>query len=468
MAARASTSNAAAASIDDLVTASADANGSVEAVQQQVVPLLRKIVRGAGEGRRNSLGDKLANGTDPLEALSAESDTLCFVCIINARMRASDSVGHVNQLVAVLESEASNLDVTQLRLMPEQVRHLGDAVSRFAELTGEYTRVKALVARLIDVVAPSRTTLTSLHAIFLKLALASHSVEDTVDMLLDGIDDIDTVCTAVKYHDNLLYHYYGGIILSLLGHFRAAENSLEIVLSAPGPAISAIQLDAYKKLVLLQLLTHGRKLPSNKFVSNDVLSAVAKTCGVYNDYASAYEALDDARLRNVFVRNQQVFEEDLNGGLVELCNSRFHDRAIRRLGGIFVTMGLAEIASQVHKNVDGPTLEGLSARIQELIRSRQLDAQISPSNAAGDPSGVVVTFLSDSSTLVTHAPGGVGAAHTKAASLRSALVAQDLALASSPAFVQQAVQATQHSAVPANMMDAEEEVASMSSKYWAM
>lgn len=179
--------------------------------------------------------------------------------------------------------------------------------------------------------------------------------------------------------------------------------------------------------------------------------------------------------------------QDLNGGLVELCNSRFHDRAIRRLGGIFVTMGLAEIASQVHKNVDGPTLEGLSARIQELvsspelsidagkwlrrslqIRSRQLDAQISPSNAAGDPSGVVVTFLSDSSTLVTHAPGGVGAAHTKAASLRSALVAQDLALASSPAFVQQAVQATQHSAVPANMMDAEEEVASMSSKYWAM
>lgn len=82
MAARASTSNAAAASIDDLVTASADANGSVEAVQQQVVPLLRKIVRGAGEGRRNSLGDKLANGTDPLEALSAESDTLCFVCIM--------------------------------------------------------------------------------------------------------------------------------------------------------------------------------------------------------------------------------------------------------------------------------------------------------------------------------------------------------------------------------------------------
>lgn len=92
----------------------------------------------------------------------------------------------------------------------------------------------------------------------------------------------------IKYQDHLLYHYLGGTILALQGDYVRACDLLEIVsrtspissfttttltktidtneiqsteiqcVSAPGPAVSMIQLDAHKKLVLIQLLAYGK------------------------------------------------------------------------------------------------------------------------------------------------------------------------------------------------------------------
>jgi COP9 signalosome complex subunit 3 len=62
----------------------------------------------------------------------------------------------------------------------------------------------------------------------------------------------------LHYNDNLIYHYGGGIALAALKRWEEAEEFFEVVVSAPGQVPSAIQLEALKKLVLVQLIAKGK------------------------------------------------------------------------------------------------------------------------------------------------------------------------------------------------------------------
>lgn len=71
------------------------------------------------------------------------------------------------------------------------------------------------------------------------------------------ITHIDTSLSDLTYNDNLVYHYAGGIALGALKQWRKAEEFFEICVSAPAQVPAAIQLEAYKKLVLVQLIQYG-------------------------------------------------------------------------------------------------------------------------------------------------------------------------------------------------------------------
>ena len=60
------------------------------------------------------------------------------------------------------------------------------------------------------------------------------------------------------YNDNLVYHYVGGIALAALKNWAGAEDFFEICVSSPGHVPAAIQMEALKKLVLVQLISHGK------------------------------------------------------------------------------------------------------------------------------------------------------------------------------------------------------------------
>jgi len=69
---------------------------------------------------------------------------------------------------------------------------------------------------------------------------------------------IDLSLSDLTYHDHLLYHYAGGMALAALKKWSEAEELFEICASSPGPAASAIQMEALKKLVLVQLIHSGK------------------------------------------------------------------------------------------------------------------------------------------------------------------------------------------------------------------
>jgi COP9 signalosome complex subunit 3 len=72
------------------------------------------------------------------------------------------------------------------------------------------------------------------------------------------ITAIDTTLSDLTYNDNLVYHYTGGIALAALKRWNQAEEFFEICASSPGHMPAAIQLEALKKLLLVQLISRGK------------------------------------------------------------------------------------------------------------------------------------------------------------------------------------------------------------------
>jgi COP9 signalosome complex subunit 3 len=71
------------------------------------------------------------------------------------------------------------------------------------------------------------------------------------------ITEIDISLGDLHYNDNLVYHYAGGMAFAALKKWEEAEEFFEICVSSPAQVPAAIQLEAYKKLTLVQLISRG-------------------------------------------------------------------------------------------------------------------------------------------------------------------------------------------------------------------
>jgi len=71
------------------------------------------------------------------------------------------------------------------------------------------------------------------------------------------ITEIDNSLGDLHYNDNLVYHFAGGMVFAALKRWEEAEEFFEICVSSPAQVPAAIQLEAYKKLTLVQLISRG-------------------------------------------------------------------------------------------------------------------------------------------------------------------------------------------------------------------
>lgn len=70
--------------------------------------------------------------------------------------------------------------------------------------------------------------------------------------------NVDASISDLHYNDSLVYHYAGGIVFGALKRWREAEEFFEIVVTSPAQTPAAIQLEAFKKLTLVQLILYGK------------------------------------------------------------------------------------------------------------------------------------------------------------------------------------------------------------------
>ena len=182
----------------------------------------------------------------------------------------------------------------------------------------------------------------------------------------------------------LEYYLMGALCYMGAGFYKKALMFLEIVLAAPSQqnATSFILIEAYRKWVLLNLLVHGYVPDLPRSAAQTVVKHIRAVARPYDCVADAFKSKDRSRLQAELEQGSEIWNEDLNYGLIVEVFNAHRKFAISRLGKTYAAISVAEVARQTSSEPDNVT-ETL-VFLQNLIAQGQLQATITtPQNNAG-------------------------------------------------------------------------------------
>ncbi|KAG6860267.1 hypothetical protein C0995_013511 [Termitomyces sp. Mi166 len=316
------------------------------------------------ESRDTILASTLSSGQDPLTVLDMRENTLGVLWILDRRRKR---------------------DLCICQCLPKRT-----AISLHPIRSDPSVQPKAAILPLYDLVRRypfNSSYLTSIHSIFAlvrpkishthlptppkQACVSTHSFSALVPILENPITNIDTVLSPdLTYNDSLIYHYLGGVAFAALKRWAQAEEFFEIALSTPGNAPAAIQLEAFKKLKLVQLIATGKTAPLPKY-THSILPRLFKN-SPYNTFVNAYP--HNTELLNECVhREAATFSAEKNTGLIQQALARAPRWTLKKLTGTYVTLSLSDIAKAIRIESE----DDVRALLLDMIESNDVAAQIS-------------------------------------------------------------------------------------------
>lgn len=371
-------------------TVSSDASLSLDGLLMQITSIndpeaLDKTLRtfAPKEVRETILGSLLPDGADPLQVLDVRRNTLGILYLLSARLQVN-AAGAPPQ--HVIETFCRDFDQAQARVAPERVTMLARGIIQLGQQVGD---VKLAVQPLHDLLVrfpPSLSYLTPLHGLFVTACVASRQFAVAEPVLSTPITQVNTAFFPdLTYLDNLVYHYAGGMVYAALKQWEEAEDFFEIVVGAPALVPSAVQLEAGKKLILVQLIKDGKSNNLPKY-ANGSLQRQLKNSPYYG--LTRHYPQQQAKLEQLVEKERETFEKDQNMGLVLQALDHAPRWAIKKLTGTYLTLSVSEIGKTV--NMAGKD-EAVQRLILSMIEKEEIDATLSMDG--------IVTFNEDDSAL---------------------------------------------------------------------
>lgn len=174
--------------------------------------------------------------------------------------------------------------------------------------------------------------------------------------------------------DYLQYHFYGALCYAALGKYARSFYFLSLVIATPGNATSLIQLEAYRKFVLIGLIKDGKVPPLPRTVATQTNRSITSLAAAYLDFAAACEAQDTGSYK--MLESYQVeFEKDGNLGLARSAIAALPSHKIQALRNIYITIPLEDVARKLELSADE-----VKATIEEMVSSKRLLAEINSEN----------------------------------------------------------------------------------------
>lgn len=313
------------------------------------------------------LSSILPGSQDPLTLLNARDHTLGMLYILSARLH---TVASDKPLWHHIEGFCRDFVPEHARFAPDRVTLLATGIRQFAEAEGNLKLAISPLSDLLVKYPPTLSHLTTIHPIFLTTCVVTRHFTVAIPVLAHPITTIDLSLSDITYHDNLTYHYAGGIALAALKSWPAAEELFEICASSPGSAASAIQMDALKKLALVQLIYRGRTSPPSKYM-HPILMRLFKATP-YSSFMNAYPLQRD-QLRTIVENEQQLFVNDRNLGLITQALDRAPRWAIKKLTTTYLTLHLCDIGREVGISDENE----VKSLILGMIESSEISAELS-------------------------------------------------------------------------------------------
>ena len=190
--------------------------------------------------------------------------------------------------------------------------------------------------------------LTTVHSDLLQLCLASKNFKLGLDLISNEILDILKPQSSnfdAKYL--ISYFYYAGCIYGAMKQYESALFYLEQALTVPASVLSQIMIEAYKKFILISLISKGKLPTLPKYTSRIVINQIKPICSIYHELASAFTSFDLDKLNSLVHKYHDLFHQDRNYGLVKQLQQSYYKKNIQKLTKTFITLSLADMALKV-------------------------------------------------------------------------------------------------------------------------
>ncbi|KAL8998174.1 MAG: hypothetical protein Q9169_002728 [Polycauliona sp. 2 TL-2023] len=380
------------------------------------VPLVDVAYDKEIKGLRKVLNDTPASlltagvpsGGDLLDILDPSINTLPFLYVLlahsNAGKQKATTIGSPLWHKAV--DFLHRFDSVQVRYVGTEFRRLVMFVKDVA-LAGKkpIAAVRPLGSAILRL-DPTGSCFTSTHLAFVQICLEAHTFDAARPVIDKDIYELpssaktvpDLPCSrhdtssgfitdksdlseTVTYREPLLYFLYGAMIYLALKEWRRAILYLEVVLTAPSKTqTSQIQVEAYKKWVLANLLAYG-EVPNSlpKTTSSQVVKNVRTVGKPYEALALIFQYgianEHDVRRLNAEVHvGHQRWSSDHNVNLVLQVLDAYRQFTIAKLELTYVALPLSEVGQRTSPN---PNDHAETAQyITGMIHSGQLNATV--------------------------------------------------------------------------------------------
>lgn len=292
---------------------------------------------------------KLANGdsnVDPLAVLDPFADSLCYLYILNSQIQLIPTKSNQTpqqympgaELWQKVARFVYTFDPLQMRYAGKVWFHLIDAIIRMARLgkSGDMTGTQLLAQAMLRL-DPSCGTLTSSHLDLVNLCLETSNYGDAVPVLDRDIHSLPTkshqpdtflfsshtlsnsfltvesqLTNRLDRNNVMEYYLKGAMIYSGCRHWEQARYFLEHIISTPtaaSGAASATMVEAYKKWILVGLMSQGRVGSVPKAANGNAVKTLRSLSKAYDAIADAFQHADRSKLVAEVDEAQQLFAE---------------------------------------------------------------------------------------------------------------------------------------------------------------
>ena len=218
-----------------------------------------------------------------------------------------------------------------------------------------------------------------------------------------------------------------------LKNWPQAIDCFVTCVAAPATAVSAVAIEAYKKLVLVSLIVSGAKPSLPAYTANAVSRALKTSAAtkIYDGLAAKFSEDDVAALGAELTKNQDALAADKNLGLAKQAVAAFSQRRIQRLTSCYMTLSLTDIATHAGLAEGAAAAE---AEIVNMVASGKIAAKI-------DAATGMVQFVDDGDDGAEDSKASLQTA-TKLEAMTAGVVALaarvealDVAMSKNPAYI---------------------------------
>lgn len=130
----------------------------------------------------------------------------------------------------------------------------------------------------------------------------------------------------------------------MLKRWPEAEEFFEICTTAPGNVPAAIQMEALKKMRLVQLISKGKASPLPKYTNPHLQRQFKGT--PYHQFITNYPN-NVENLKEIVEKERNLFSQEKNLGLLKQALDRAPRWALKKLTATYLSLNLADIGKAV-------------------------------------------------------------------------------------------------------------------------